>query len=91
MERRVIQDDDIEQLLKQIDIHLSYKIRKHGPGAFVSNHEAFGAISEEYHELLDELRANNSENFRTESLDLIVAAMWGILSNEGSNEEGNPA
>jgi len=54
---------------------------KHGPGAFVSNHEAFGAITEEYYELLDELRNNDTDAFCVESLDLIVAILWGILSS----------
>ena len=88
--RRIATIKKVEEVLEKIEDHLYLKIAKHGDGAFVSNHEAFGAITEEYYELLEELRKNDREGFRTESLDLIVAVLWGILSNEGFDQGSEP-
>ena len=89
MERKPLQEYQLDRVLEDIRQHTYEKIKKHGPGAFVSNHEAFGAITEEYYELLEELRKNNREGFRMESLDLIVAILWGILSDEGFDQTGS--
>jgi hypothetical protein len=85
MERQPVNLERVKDVLGAIEWHLNEKIQKHGDGAFVSNHETFGAITEEYYELLEELRRNNDKAFYRESLDLIVAILWGILSNERSS------
>jgi NTP pyrophosphatase (non-canonical NTP hydrolase) len=49
-------------------------------GALVNTHEAFGKIYEEVQEAAQEMHDNNTEAFKDELIDIIVACAWGIAS-----------
>lgn len=56
------------------------RIRKHGAGAFVSAHEGFGVIAEEYHELAEAMRSNDPQRVMEEAMDVAVGAMLTAMS-----------
>jgi len=53
-------------------------------GHFRSTHEAYGVLSEEMAELLDEIRANNIDGIRRESIQIAAVALR--LANEDHPE-----
>lgn len=72
---------------------LEREVTRKGDGAFYTYHEALGVIEEERDELLEAIRSNNLHQIRQELRDLIVAALWGLVSiraweTSGSSAEG---
>ena len=63
------------------------KLRKKGNGSFVSRHESFGIVAEEFDELLDELRTNNKIKFKKELIDVAVACIFSIACLEAKTME----
>lgn len=75
-------DDAIVSVADRMIDAMYQRINKHGDGAFVGPHEAFGVVHEEYDELGEALRANNEEQFKRECMDIAVAALFAIVSLE---------
>ena len=46
--------------------------------AFVSDHESFGALSEEYYEALEALRRNDSADYAAELIDVAVVCVFAV-------------
>jgi hypothetical protein len=65
--------------MAQLDEKLKRAMEKHGHGKTVSDHESLGIITEEYHELIDAVRANDGTAWE-EMIDLAVAAVFGAMS-----------
>lgn len=51
-----------------------------GDMAFNSLYEAFGSITEEYHELLGALHKKDLVEFHDEAIDVAIAAIWAVAS-----------
>lgn len=77
--RRPIENSAVEEGIKNLRDGIYARLKKHGPGVFVSNHETFGVLAEEYHETVVALQSNNDEKFRSELMDVAVAAIFGVM------------
>ena len=80
MTRDKIYASYIDEILGEVAVHLKEKIKEKGDGAFVSSHEADGVIDEEVREFKDALRSNDLIDIRKELWDIIISAIWGIIS-----------
>lgn len=69
-----------EKALEEASQTLLEKIEKHGAGACVSLHEIAGLVDEEVREYHGAVHANDVKEARSELYDIIVAALWGIVS-----------
>ena len=65
---------------------LEYRIQQKGNGGFVSPHEILGVVKEEFDEVSKAVHDNNSIELKNELVDVMVAAMWGYISLDFSNE-----
>lgn len=74
--RTIIWDPDVQNALTAAMVALQRARAKHGAGAFMTEHEALGAITQEYHELVRE----KGTRFREELLDLTAACLHAIAS-----------
>lgn len=71
----------LDKIFQIVRAHLTVKIIEKGSGAFVSTHEIYGVIAEEFEkELLDALHANNRKQFVRELLDVAASAIYGLAS-----------
>lgn len=58
-----------------------------GQGVFVSQHEALGVLTEEYHEVIQEVRSDFPTNcYVDEMFDVAIVAVWAIASNKVQGE-----
>jgi len=60
---------------------LKERLEKRGKHAFISTHEIYGIVAEEFKELGDALQANDREAFVSELVDICVGALHGIASH----------
>lgn len=77
--RKQITDSSINKGLIALTGALNHRLEEKGYGTFASRHEVQGIITEEYHELIEALKSNNTEEFRAELLDLAVACVFGVI------------
>lgn len=81
MNRAQMSDEQIFKALEVVTHQVGRRLEKHGRGAFISKHETFGIVSEEYHELIDELRNDTDlTRFAEELMDVAVACVLGVAS-----------
>jgi hypothetical protein len=66
--------------IESLKCELARRLKQHGDGIFVSEHEVMGVVAEEYHEVLQALHDNDLNDFINELLDLSVGAMFGAMS-----------
>lgn len=79
MERPQITKEQVDAGLDKLKKAMYHRLEKHGYGTFLSNHEIAGVVAEEYHELMDALRHDNDDEYRSELLDVAVAAAFGVI------------
>ncbi len=79
--------EDIDKGVCQLHTALLKALDKVGYGAFVSNHEGLGAVTEEYHELIAAVKSNDNEAAASEFLDIAVSALFGYISIVSTNVE----
>jgi hypothetical protein len=77
-ERTSINDEFIDLATKELIEKLNFRLKQKGKGTFTSTHEITGIITEEYHELIEELKNNNIQAFKQELLDIAVACLFGV-------------
>ena len=80
MYREPASKTEISGVLQKLSEGLQKRIDKHGLGKFVSRAEALGVLAEEYHEVIEAIRGNNSQEFLDEMMDVAVSAIWAIVS-----------
>ena len=80
---------DIQVALEAFRENLSRRLAQHGNEMFCSTHEGLGIITEEQHELISAVHSNDVEQFRSECLDVAVAAFWAYLSTPSSLSSQN--
>tara|TARA_B100001778_G_scaffold334986_1_gene350462 strand:+ start:23494 stop:23790 length:297 start_codon:yes stop_codon:yes gene_type:complete len=68
------------KVLDEVRDFLQKKLEEHGRGACVSLHEIRGLVGEEWDEFKTCVHQNDTGHAREELLDLIVSAVWGIVS-----------
>jgi len=80
MERPEVKDEILLAAIEALTVGLGQKIEKHGRGAYLSNHESLGIITEEYHELIDAVRQNDPVDIASELKDVAVACLFALAS-----------
>lgn len=88
MKRFLLDDEDIRNALISCRVACDRAMVKHGPGAFLSRHEALGQVAEEYYELLLAIKSSDlgdkdryaKDTVRAELVDIAVVCLWGIAS-----------
>lgn len=78
LKRKIVPNTKIDLAIDQVIQKLDFRLKEKGKGTFASRHEIQGSITEEYHELVDALRGNNSEEYKQELIDIAVGAIFGI-------------
>jgi hypothetical protein len=70
----------VEAVLEFAQNELAQEIAKKGRAIFVSRHEVLGVLAEEMGELEDEVRKGDLDRVGEELRDVLVAALWGLVS-----------
>lgn len=78
--RHQITMQDLKQQHEHVLAMIVSRYNQKGWGISVSRHEIFGLLTEEWKELTDALRSNDTPEFYNELLDLAVAALHGMTS-----------
>ena len=76
---------DIDLVMALVRRQLNQRLAEKGWGCWVSPHEILGAVTEEYHELIEAVhtaRNNQVDLLRWELVDLAVGAIFGVVSIE---------
>ena len=74
-------DEDIKVFLDIIRKQIHVRLKEKGKHPFASTHEIYGVLCEELNkELLEALHETDISKFRDELMDIIVGAIWGIVS-----------
>jgi NTP pyrophosphatase (non-canonical NTP hydrolase) len=77
-------------VLTQVGHQLGVRIAKHGPESFIGPHETLGILWEEFAELCDAVRANDTRQVRAELMDIAVAAVFGMASQDEQPQDEQP-
>ena len=72
----------LEWVMGLIEKSLKEKLKDKGDLSFCSTHEGLGAITEEYHELIEAVRQNDWSNIKHELLDVIISSLFTYASLE---------
>jgi hypothetical protein len=80
MERRIVTDEVLEQVLKILIQRIGERIEKHGRGAFASGHEGLGVLEEERWELVEALKANDPNRIAEEWIDCATTCVLAVAS-----------
>lgn len=82
MTRPEISDAAIASVLERFRADLVKQVAKKGRTGWVSSHEARGGVDEEVDEFHAAVHANDREATKRELMDIMVAALWGLASEE---------
>jgi NTP pyrophosphatase (non-canonical NTP hydrolase) len=80
MQRPDISDSVLLQSIEALTVNMGKRIEEKGRGAFASHHEMLGAITEEYHELVEAVRLNSAVDVAGELTDIAVACLFSIAT-----------
>ena len=78
--RHAVTPDHIDRAITRLRCAIVENMADKGDGAFVGTHEALGAITEEYFELVGAIRSNDAAAVDRESLDIAVACIFQAAS-----------
>ena len=76
-ERLEITLDELNETKIEFVNFLFKKLKEKGNHTFSSRHEILGAITEEYHELIEEVTKHSNHQIKHELFDLAVCALFG--------------
>jgi len=79
--------DDIEKGCVDVQQMLMYRLSEKGNGIYVSSHETFGIIKEEFDELSDAVKRNDKRDIERELLDIAVGALFGYISSKTNKQD----
>jgi hypothetical protein len=82
MARVTVDDATVAGVLADVRAEITRRIGEKGNLSFASRHECLGELREEFHELEEEIIANDPDAFKHELFDIIVAAVWSICSQK---------
>lgn len=83
MVQREITDVRLAYGLEQIRHSFKRRMEKHGTKTLNSVHEGLGIALEEWDELKDAVRTNDSDQIRREALDVIVSCLLIVSTLDG--------
>ncbi|HUU83514.1 MAG TPA: hypothetical protein VM243_08425 [Phycisphaerae bacterium] len=78
--RPIVADATIDGAIRHCHDELKRRMAMKGRGAFISPHEALGAITEEHKELIDAVQSNALGSVYAELTDLAVGAIFAMAS-----------
>jgi len=78
--RNEITGKEIAKSIKLVKEKIEIRLLQKHRGSYISNHETYGIIAEEFDELLKALRANDNQEFYAELIDIAVGAILGMAS-----------
>ncbi len=80
MKRPRFDFDKLACALEDVTSQIRKRLQTKGPQSFISKHEILGIITEEYLELVEAVRTDNSQEVEAELLDLAVAAVLSMTA-----------
>ena len=80
MERDTATNKEIDKILEKIADTIDTRITRKGKSKWVGPHEILGNMTEEYDELLDAVHANDKNGVKEELMDILIVALWGLIS-----------
>jgi len=79
----------IDQVLKDLNLKLTCRLRQKDYGTFAGNHEILGVIQEEIAEYAATIPTRTTDEEKIEELkDIAVAAIFGIATIRSSGVDG---
>ena len=79
-QRNELTDKEITKSIAVIKEKIKMRLLQKHRGSYISNHETYGIMAEEFKELLDALQANDNMGFYAELMDVAVGAIIGMAS-----------
>lgn len=79
-EKRELFDGSVDRICDQIKSLLKKRFQEKGYHFANSSHEVLGIMTEEYFELVEEVRRNSPVGIQMELSDIAVAALYGLMS-----------
>jgi NTP pyrophosphatase (non-canonical NTP hydrolase) len=76
--RKQVTQEQIDDALKSLGSETQRRLKQKGFGTFASTHEILGLIAEEYDELKDAIRSNNTDEVFKEIHDIGVVCHFAI-------------
>lgn len=76
--RKQISVDKCCEAVNLVMQKMGERLEVKGYGSFMSSHEVLGILIEEFHELIEAVRANNPDELHEELLDLAVGAVFSL-------------
>ena len=78
--RDIIKNTTVDKVIELVLKKLQKKMTKKGMGGFVSSHEGYGVVMDEFVELGEAVHDNDIDGVINEIVDIAVAAIWSIAS-----------
>lgn len=85
--RPKVSTEVLQKAIEEVVRGVGSRLEKHGDGATISHHESLGIITEEYIELTLATQSNDPVEIAKETMDIIVAGIWGFASMLQKEEE----
>jgi len=85
MKRPQAEPKNVVDVLSLIKSGLMSRRANKGDHIFLSTHECMGVIQEEWDELKEAIHLNDKHKIQSELIDLIVAALWSLVSLRSKN------
>ncbi len=77
-----------KKVIEEVVDKFEEKIQKKGKNSFNSMWEIVGKMTEEFDEVKTELHNKDPKKFREELRDMLIVALWGMMSmDEWDNEQ----
>lgn len=86
MERKQLSDKALLHVLEVLTINVGKRLEKHGRGAFLSQHEALGVLTEEFWEVTDAVRGTDLAVIAEEYFDVAVTCVVAVASMVAGGE-----
>ena len=80
--RQQITPEQVSNIVDLTEDRLFARLNEKGYGAWVSQHEILGFLTEEYHETIEAVHSKSVEDLRTELVDIAVGCIFGIACIE---------
>jgi hypothetical protein len=88
IKRPQLTNKHLKLMIDRFEKALANKINKKGMNTWVSRHEIYGFVAEEFYELMKSLHENHHTNFEEELIDVMVSCLWGLASIRKLKEDG---
>jgi len=75
-----ISSESLAMAIALLEQNITARISEHGKHIHANNHESLGIITEEYYELIDATRRNNSAHIVEEMIDVATGCIVGAAS-----------